>query len=140
MVSTLLTFRLLETTHPTEFLDRSKYITQHIFREKSNRTIFLLFFQKLILSYASKAVNLIIKLFFPYQMGISFFLLLRFFSRKIEVWRPKNHNFEIFFVYKKYVNFINNWRWPKNFRCGKSLYFDHVTTKIIFHTFFSIYY
>jgi hypothetical protein len=56
--------------------------------------------------------------------------------------------FTNFFFFKNCVNFINKWRWPKNYRCGicfkiikywkyeKLLYFDHVTTKIMFHNFF----
>ena len=51
---------------------------------------------------------------------------------------------------RKCVNFIHKWRWPKNYRFGicfilikywkneKSVYFDHVTTKIFVHNFFSI--
>jgi hypothetical protein len=94
--------------------------------------------KKLVIPKFTKEVNLLIKLFFADQMSILFFLLLRFFSRKIEVWIE----FIISkFFYKKYVNFINEWRWPKNYRCGicfkiikywkyeKSLYFDHVKTK-----------
>ena len=105
--------------------------------------------KKLVLTKFNEAVNLIIKLFFPDQTAIPFFLLLRFFSRKIEVWEPENHKFQNYnFFSENCVNFISEWRWPENNRCGicfkiikywkyeKLLYFDHVTTKNFFHNFF----
>ena len=105
--------------------------------------------KKLVITKFAEAVNLIIKKKFPDQSGVPFFVLSRFFSRKIEVWEPKNHNFQNFyFFYKNCVNFISNCCWPKNYRIGicfiiikywkneKSLYFDHVTSKIFFHNFF----
>jgi hypothetical protein len=53
--------------------------------------------KKLVITKFTKAVNLIIKLFFSASNGLPFCLNFTFFSRKIEVWRPKNHNFEILF-------------------------------------------
>jgi hypothetical protein len=44
----------------------------------------------------NEAVNLIIKSILSDQTGIHFFQRLRCFSRKIKVWEPKNHSFEIF--------------------------------------------
>jgi hypothetical protein len=57
--------------------------------------------KKLEITEFTKAVNLMMKLFFRIKWAFLFSYFYVFFSRKIEVWRPKNHNFEILYFFTK---------------------------------------